>query len=401
MFFYDNYLELDEYNQLPMNHATTLRMNASNDESWVGCKNGEIYKINLKTSKAIANFSTEQPIVDLIVKDDYLFSLSNNSVQLFNTQSLFNLSTQYDLNKRIHYKNQINDSHLVNLGSQTMLSACELSNDQYLLGGCLNEMFLFDVNYLNVIKKFPLIKESSNCTKIKRIESKNLLVTSSIGGHITIYDETSMELISTYKPFKISIFDFDLVNDNFIFSTGFDRSYSSQSCKSINIFDLRKNSQNTLFDTTRFYSANYVRGLPRSAFCLTMNKNGLGQLNTMDHSNSFRSKCERFSIQLQPNSTICACELSSDSNSILTAEKNGKIRLTTLNSKSNETICQIQINDIAYQSDDLPEDLDTPSTESFERDYKIRSHFFINPNMDHLDNSYGVLNDISRTNIYN
>lgn len=237
MFFYDNQLELDEINQLPMNHVTTIRLDSDHHSAWAGCQDGEIYKIDLKTAEASLRFSNDRIVTDLASTDAYLFCLSKNSVQLFNVQQQatdlsLNFQTSdftdefFNRDRSVSSANPLNnrDAHLVKFDARASLNAlCQLNEKhQYLIGGFQDELYLFDVNYLNVIKKFPLHDTPSSCIKIKRIASRHMFVTASVSGRITVYDEFTIRPILSYKPFKMSLFDFDLINDDFIMATGFD-----------------------------------------------------------------------------------------------------------------------------------------------------------------------------------
>ena len=171
-------------------------------------------------------------------------------------------------------------------------------------------------------------------------------------------------------------------------------------------------------DTGRFYRPHFVKGLPSSGYCLTLNKDGVGELNQIKDKKNFQSNGQRFSIEVQPNSTICACEISSDGNLVLTSDKSGFLHLSSLDDLVNRTdgnratTKHIRINDIAHKSSNDLSDADqstndplaepASSFDLYERNFKIRPHFFLSQNLNNrLNRSGDILNEITFSRCYN
>lgn len=273
MFFYDNQLELDESSQLPMNHVSTIRFDQTDSSrAWIGCSDGEIYRFEMETLQADHHFAHEQAVADLVSTDDYLLCLSKTCIKLFDIQQS-NIrrcddhegrSANRHQNSKKRYLNgefkccsavsgESKSDHLVKLGSRSALSClCEFDKDKYLLGGSQSDVLLFDANQLKIVNKFPICQSgsASSCIKMKRIGSRDLIVTSTLGGRMVItmdynpnlslfsfgfesfrflthfalvqfiHDRNSLKPILTFRSFALCNFDFDVINENYILTTG-------------------------------------------------------------------------------------------------------------------------------------------------------------------------------------
>lgn len=249
MFFYDNQLELDELNLLPMNYISTIKIDQyDQSKAWIATSNsGQIYRIDVESLQADYHFEPEQHLTDLISTDKYLYCLSRNKLQLFNIQQSIDrklddheMNRTNQLNKlRSNRKRKLNEdldllidgissenceikenNLIIKFDSHLNLNClCKINNNQLLLSGCQNDMFLFDTDLCKVVKTAPLFNEK-NCFKMKKIESKNLIATSTIGGLITFYDLNSLRPTSNYRAFSKTINDFDVINENYILTIG-------------------------------------------------------------------------------------------------------------------------------------------------------------------------------------
>lgn len=98
------------------------------------------------------------------------------------------------------------------------------------------------------------------------------------------------------------------------------------------MFDLRFNHELVWHDDSRFYKPSFVCALPNAKEnnVLTLDRNGIGELTHIENEKSFVRNGKRFAIPLQANASICAYEIDSSGDVLLTADRNGYLHRSSL-----------------------------------------------------------------------
>lgn len=166
-------------------------------------------------------------------------------------------------------------------------------------------------------------------------------------------------------------------------------------------------------DDSRFYRPSFVRALPKENSTgnyniLTLDRNGAGELTSIENEASFTRNGKRFSIPLQANASICAYDIDSTGDVLLTADKNGHLHKSSLKAahekrptyrlsscpllESNELshTKHVRIDDIVVQaSDGQPDSADElSSNETSQSDWSLqlnRSNDWSTVQSDELD----------------
>ena len=147
-----------------------------------------------------------------------------------------------------------------------------------------------------------------------------------------------------------------------------------------------------LLDESRFFRPYFVKSLAKSNHnnCIILDKNGVGELSNIQNNDSFRKNGQRFLIPLQLNTSIRSLDCTDDGNTLLTSDRNGFLHCTNLKSNKStsnlktelnlltQSTKHIEINDLAFKSDEDTEFKSTFDFNETKRDFKIRPYHFLN-----------------------